>query len=159
MSTPNTNPPISHAPSDTVNGRNPLAPMNGNSSFSADHKRAPSMTVTTAGATSFNGNGPPKANVQFGSLNNSGNSPSPAMATSQLAHQPSNSLGVNNLNPRMPSPSNSPSPIPQPLQVSGGRPPSDMQGPKGAMNFGQFGSDGADVNVRISELYVRLIRN
>lgn len=157
MSTSNTNPPISHTPSESVSGRNPLTPMNGNSSFATDHKRAPSMTVTPAGATTFNTNGPPKANVQFGSLNNGGNAPSPALSSSQLAHQSSNSLGVNNLNPRMPSPSSSPSPIAQPVQASGGRPPSDMQGPKGAMNFGQFGNDGSDVNVCI--IFLRYLKD
>ncbi|KAK5939401.1 hypothetical protein PMZ80_008705 [Knufia obscura] len=152
MSTQNINPPISNAPSDVVNGRNPIVPavpMNGNSSFSNDHKRTPSMTVTPAGTTSYNPNGPPqnKANVQFGSLNGA-NTGSPAMSTPHLAHTPSASLGVNNLTPRMSSPS--PSPIPQPVQVSGGRPPSGMDGPRNGMTFGQIGNDGPDVNVRIT---------
>ena len=105
------------------------------------------MTVTPAGTTSYNPNGPPqnKTNVQFGSLNN-GASPGPqALATPHLAHTQSSSLGVNNLTPRM---SPSPSPIPQPVQVSGGRPPSGMDGPRNGMTFGQLGSEGPDVNVR-----------
>ncbi|KAK5085423.1 hypothetical protein LTS08_003113 [Lithohypha guttulata] len=152
MSTQITNPPISQYPSDSINGRNPTAsavPMNGNSALH-DHKRTPSMTVTPAGTTtSYNPNGPPqnKANVQFGSLNNGGNiNSSPAMSTPQPVHTQSNSLGVNNLAPRLPSPSSSPSPIPQPVQVSGGRPPSELSGPGKHMSFGQFGGDGSDVN-------------
>jgi len=152
MSTQNTNPPISSAPSDVFNGRNPIVPavpMNGNSSFSNDHKRTPSMTVTPAGTTSYNPNGPPqnKANVQFGSLNNgAGSTASPAMSTPQMAHTQSAGLSVNNLTPGM---SPAPSPIPQPVQVSGGRPPSGMDGPRNGMTFGQLGNEGPDVNVRI----------
>lgn len=131
MSTQTANPPISQ------NG----TPMNG-------HSRTPSMTVTPAGTTSYNQQPQNKANVQFGSLNNGGNSASsPAMSTPQPVHTQNNSLGVNNLAPRMPSPSNSPSPIPQPVQVSGGRPPSEFNGAGKNMSFGQFGGDGADVNV------------
>lgn len=134
MSTQTANPPISQ------NG----TPMNG-------HSRTPSMTVTPAGTTSYNQQPQNKANVQFGSLNNGGNAASsPAMSTPQPVHTQNNSLGVNNLAPRMPSPSNSPSPIPQPVQVSGGRPPSELNGAGKNMSFGQFGGDGADVNVCIA---------
>lgn len=108
------------------------------------------MTVTPAGTTSFNPNGPPQnkaANVQFGSLNNGSNvSSSPALSTPQLSHAPSASLGVNNLAARMSSPSGSPSPIPQPVQLTGGRPPSGMEGPQNGMKFGQFSNDQPDVN-------------
>lgn len=153
MSTQKSSPPISHAPSDSVNGRHPTNPirtptMNGNSSFPNDHKRNPSMTVTPAGTTSYNTNGTPqnKANIQFGSVNGGNVGASPAMSTPQMAHAQSNSLGVNNLVPRMPSPS--PSPIPQPVQASGGRPPSDMGGVKGNIGFGNFpAGDNSDVNV------------
>lgn len=107
------------------------------------------MTVTPAGTTSFN---PPqnKTNVVFGSLNGASADSSPAMSAQQPAHTQSNSLGVANLVPRMASPSNSPSPIPQPVQVSGGRPPSELSGPGKNMTFGQLGSDGSDTNVDIS---------
>ena len=130
----------SHNPTDSVNGRNPTIPaipsVNGN-----DHSRKPSMTVTPAGATTYSANGSAsggnqnKANIQFGSMNVPGSSP--ALGTPPpLAHQNSSSLGVNQLNPRMTSPSNSPSPIPQPNQVSGGRPPSAFQGQGNGMVFG-----------------------
>jgi translation initiation factor 4G len=137
-----------HNPSDSVNGRNPTIPaipsVNGN-----DHSRKPSMTVTPAGTTT-NGNAPTgnqnKSSIQFGSMNAPGGSP--AMGTPPLAHQPSSSLGVNQLNPRMISPSNSPSPIPQPNQVSGGRPPSTFQGQGNGMPvFGAQGPEQTDASV------------
>ena len=129
-----------HNSTESVNGRHPTIPaipsVNG-----SDHTRKPSMTVTPAGATTFSPNGSApagnqtKANIQFGSMNVPGGSP--AMGTPPpLAHQNSSSLGVNQLNPRMTSPANSPSPIPQPNQVSGGRPPSTLQGPGNGVVFG-----------------------
>lgn len=153
MSTQVGTPPVNHNPNESLNGRNPTIPAipsqasNGNS---FDHKRTPSMTVTPAGATGPNANGTPqnKSTIQFGSVNAGNSGASPAVGSpATVAHQPSASLGVNSLNPRMPSPSNSPSPIPQPSQVSGGRPPPGVQGPGNGMIFGQVGGDSPDINV------------
>lgn len=146
-----------HNLSESVNGRNPTIPaipsVNGNNSFSADHSRKPSMTVTPAGATTFSANGGTpagnqnKANIQFGSMNVQGSSPAMGPPPT-LAHQSSSSLAVNQLNPRMTSPSNSPSPIPQPNHASGGRPPSSLQGQGNGMVFGAQGPpDPADPSV------------
>ena len=141
-----------HNLTESVNGRNPTVPaipaVNGN-----DHLRKPSMTVTPAGATITANGGAPggnqsKANIQFGSMSVPGSSP--AMGTPPpLAHQNSSNLGVNQLNPRMISPSNSPSPIPQPSHVSGGRPPSSFQGQGNGMVFGAQASEQTEPSVRI----------
>lgn len=153
MATTNINPPINNASNDSVNGRTstiPAIPMNG--SFSNDHRRTPSMTVTPAGTT-VNSNTPTgnKANVQFGSLNNGGNpTSSPAVTPSQNAHNASSSLGVNNFPAHM-SNSPSPSPIPQPVQLTGGRPPSSMEGGQPNMRFGNFNTESPDVNVSLND--------
>ena len=126
----------------------PSPALNGNNSF--DHSRKPSMTVTPAGVTGFPANGGPVggskvSGIQFGSANAGA---SPALGTPSLARQSSNNLGAN-LNPRMSSPQNSPSPIPQPASVSGGRPPSSFQGSGNGLSFGQLSSDPNDPNVGI----------
>jgi hypothetical protein len=78
-------------------------------------------------------------NIQFGALNQG----SPAMGSpAMLASQPQPGLGVAQpVNPRITSPSSSPSPIPQPAS-SGGRPPSTYQAQGNAPNFGSFGDSG-----------------
>lgn len=146
MSTSVGGPPVNQNHNESVNGRNPTIPIipshasNGN-----PHARNPSMTVTPAGA-SFNANGgPPQGNankIQFGSMNAAN---SPALGASSLAHQTSNSLGVNSLGAHAASPQGSPSPIPQPVSVSGGRPPSSLQG--NGVSFGQLGAESSDSSV------------
>ena len=141
-----------------VNGRNPTIPavpsvggptiVNGNS---VDHIRKPSFTVSQSGATNpatnggAVGGGQNKPNsIQFGSMNAGGspaqNNPPP------LASQSPSNLGVAPPNPRIVSPQNSPSPIPQPA-ASGGRPPSSLQGQGNELRFGQIGGDPNDANV------------
>ena len=139
-----------HNLTESANARNPTIPaipsVNG-----SDHLRKPSMTVTPAGATITANGGAPggnqsKSNIQFGSMNIPGSSP--AMGTPPpLAQQNSSNLGVNQLNPRMISPSNSPSPIPQPSHVSGGRPPSSFQGQGNGMVFGAQASEQTEPSV------------
>ncbi|OQV05622.1 hypothetical protein CLAIMM_10331 isoform 4 [Cladophialophora immunda] len=147
--------PPAHGHSDSVNGRNPTIPaipsVNGSVSL-PDHTRKPSMTVTPAGATGFaaNGGGPggtqnKTGNIQFGSLGVANPAGSPAMGTPpSLAHQNSANLSVSQLNPRATSPSNSPSPIPQPASVSGGRPPTGFQGQGNGYTFGTLSGDQND---------------
>lgn len=145
--------PTGHGHSESVNGRNPTMPAvpNGSPFSQGDHSRKPSMTVTPAGATGFPTNGGAVGggqnklnNLQFGSVNAGG---SPAMGTPpSLAHQSSN-LGVSSLNPRVGSPGNSPSPIPQPVSASGGKPPSSLQSHGNGPVFGQFGGEGGEPNV------------
>ncbi|KAJ4503347.1 hypothetical protein HRR80_006104 [Exophiala dermatitidis] len=133
---------------ESVNGRNTTIPaipsVNGSVSL-PDHTRKPSMTVTPAGATGFpaNGRGPGgpqnKPGIRFGSLDGPNPAGSPAMGTPpSLAHENSSNLSVNQHNPGAASPSNSPSPIPQPASVSGGRPPPSFQAQGNGLSFGQL---------------------
>lgn len=144
-------PPAQHGHSDSVNGRNITTPaipsVNGNN---GDHARKPSMTVTPAGAT-LNGGAVGGAQnkatgIQFGSVNAAGS----AMGTPVAPASHHSNLSATSLNPRVDSPHNSPSPIPQPATASGGpRPPSTIQaqGMPG-MSFGNaIGQEGGDPNV------------
>ena len=142
--------PAQHGHSDSVNGRNITTPaipsVNGNN---GDHNRKPSMTVTPAGATVNGGavGGPQNkaTNIQFGSMNVAGSATGSAAAPANH----NSSLSATSLNPRVDSPHNSPSPIPQPATVSGGpRPPSTIQAQgMGGLSFGATGPDGGDPSV------------
>lgn len=146
-----------HGHSDSVNGRNPTIPaipaVNGNVSL-PDHNRKPSMTVTPAGTTGFAANGgapgpQTKPAIQFGAIGMSNPAGSPAMGTPpSLAHQNAANLSVSQLNPRASSPSNSPSPIPQPVGVSGGRPPQTFNSQGNGYTFGQMHGEHSDPSVR-----------
>ena len=125
-----------------VNGNNAV----NNSSSHGDHSRKPSVTISAQGTSGQMPNGGPAAgkpvggnNIQFGSMNSG---PSPVIAHS--APHPmrsSSSLAVQApSNPRITSPANSPSPIPQP-PASGGRPPSSLQGQGNTPIFGSLGED------------------
>ena len=161
--------PAQHGKTESIasaNGKGPIPPavpavgtptiVNGNtgassSSGAGDHSRKPSVTISAAGASGYTPNGGPVFGkpsggnpIQFGSLTAGG---SPAMAKSvPQPNQSSNSLAVNTpTNPRIISPSTSPSPIPQP-PASGGRPPSSLQGQSNGLNFGGFGGEEANVS-------------
>lgn len=159
MATPVGGAQPAHRPSDSVNGRNQTIPaipaVNGGAGSNQDHNRKPSMTVTPSGAN-FNGNavgGPQnKSQIQFGSMNAAG--ASPAMGNSALPHQSNANLSVNQLNPnqRSASPQGSPSPIPQPKEASGGRPPSTFGAQGNGPVFGQQG-DQSDPSVCSSRPY------
>ena len=130
--------------------------VNGNTQH-GDHSRKPSVTISAAGATGYMPNGRPMSgptgrpdNLQFGSLDTHGSSP---MANSDAQNQPQQqqNLGVAPAtNNRVTSPDASPSPIPQPM-VSGGRPPSSLQGQGNNLNFGPPSGDQGDMNVRLSK--------
>jgi translation initiation factor 4G len=126
--------------------------VNGAPAAQGDHSRKPSVTISSAGTTGYIPNGGPAGgvpsrtnNIQFGALNQG----SPAMGgPAMLAGQPQLGLGVAQPgNPRITSPSTSPSPIPQPAS-SGGRPPSTYQTQGNAPNFGSFGDSGDFVSHR-----------
>ena len=134
------------------------APIVANGSNSAnfasslgDHTRKPSVTISAAGASGYLPNGGPVGGkpsggngIQFGSINASA-SPAIAHSTPQL-NQPGSSLSINSQsNPRITSPSVSPSPIPQP-PASGGRPPSSLQSQGNPLSFGSIGGDEANVS-------------
>lgn len=151
--------PTGHGHSESMNGRNPTLPAvpNGNPFPPGDHTRKTSMTVTPTGVTGgFPNNGGAVGggqnklnNLQFGSVNTGG---SPAMGTPpSLANQSSN-LSVSSLNPRIGSPGNSPSPIPQPVSASGGKPPSTLQSHGNGPRFGQFEGEGSETNVSVEPI-------
>ena len=128
--------------------------INGNTPNTAkgDHLRNPSVTISAAGPPQNTPNGasvPTKSltgsQITFGQMYNADGSPRSTNATPHQPDQSGNSLGIHNsANPRITSPANSPSPIPQP-SASGGRPPS--HGHNGsAINFGAFNGPGANVS-------------
>lgn len=120
-----------------VNGNTMPAPTT-----QGDHTRKPSFTISAAGATGHVPNGSTGAStrIQFGSQG------SPATGKPATLAQPQASLDVAQpMNPRSTSPQTSPSPIPQPV-LSGGRPPSTLQGQAGP-NFGGFDRESPDMNV------------
>jgi translation initiation factor 4G len=120
----------------------------------ADHSRKQSVTISSAGTTGFIPNGGPAGNpnrnsIQFGSVDQQN---SPAMGSPAIpVSQPHGNLNVAQpVNPRITSPSTSPSPIPQPAS-SGGRPPSTYQAPGNAPNFGSFGDASGDARQRMNQ--------
>lgn len=119
-----------------VNGSNAL-----NTPTQHDHKRGPSVSISSAAVSNFGSNGgPAPSNIQFGDIERGS---SPAALNPTIVSQPASATA--SLNPRSISPQPSPSPIPQP-SISGGRPPSTFSQGNG-LNFGSFGSDLNDSNV------------
>lgn len=110
--------------------------VNGNSQ---DHNRKASVTMN--GSFVANGSSSaPKAPIQFGSL-----AESPAVTHSTPAVAQSNSAPIAiPSNPRVTSPAQSPSPIPQPAASGGGKPPSTVQ--SGGMTFGSHPGGDGDVS-------------
>lgn len=114
-----------------------------------DHGRKPSMVINASGASGYTPNGGPvgqnsRPPISFGSMNAQG-SPMPQASAPQ--HSQSSSLGAPPSNPRVISPTHSPSPIPQPA-ASGGRPPSSLQAQNNGMTFGSMGGEGDQVSSR-----------
>lgn len=112
-----------------------------------DHGRKPSVIISASGTTGQIPNGGPapqssRPNINFGSMN--GPSGSPAIASSVPAQATTPNLSA--ANPRITSPSHSPSPIPQPA-ASGGKPPANLPGQSNAPNFGSFGAENAEVSI------------
>jgi hypothetical protein len=115
-----------------------------------DHSRKPSVTISSAGTTGYIPNGGPagSARIQFGDLPQSPSSQSIGSPAPPATQPQPNNLGVSPTpsNPRVPSPQDPPSPIPQ-HSSSGGRPPSSFQyqGSNMNMSFGSMNS-GDDVS-------------
>jgi translation initiation factor 4G len=110
----------------------------------SDHGRKASVTINANNGYMANGGpvGGSKGSIQFGSL---ADSPAVSHSTPQISHPtPSAAIPIPG-NPRVTSPAQSPSPIPQP-SASGGRPPSGLGGQGNNMTFGSLGGDG-DVSV------------
>lgn len=136
-----------------VNGNTPTSSTSG----PGDHSRKASVTISAAGAPGNLPNGglvagkPTGSNgIQFGSMK--AESP-PAAANGASKPVPSgSSLAVNTpANPRVTSPTTSPSPIPQPA-ASGGKPPSTLHGHSNSLSFGNFGGAEANVSRHICQL-------
>jgi translation initiation factor 4G len=145
-----------------VNGRNSISPavpavnapaiahsssaINGGAT---DHSRKSSVTISATGPSGYVPNGGPvggsKGGIQFGSITDS---PAASHSTPQIAQTTSAPIAIPN--PRVTSPAQSPSPIPQP-SASGGRPPSGLAGQGNGPTFGSLGGDG-DVSVPIIPL-------
>jgi len=153
-----------HGNKESMNGRAPppmAAPPvinNGAAAYGGappviiDHSKQPSVTINAAGASGYMPNGGPAApsnrpNISFGSLNVNG---SPAIASSVPYQSQTSSLPPPQSNPRITSPANSPSPIPQPA-ASGGRPPSAFQGQGNSLSFGSMGGADSDSTVSFPE--------
>lgn len=131
-----------------VNESNVISPA----AHSSGHLRKPSVTISASGSSGQMPNGGPIAgkpaagnSIQFGQM---GAGASPGIANNLGYHGVSSStLSVTSpANPRITSPSSSPSPIPQP-SASGGRPPSSLQSQGNGLSFGDMGEDPS---VRIS---------
>ncbi|KAI1335172.1 hypothetical protein F5Y15DRAFT_428480 [Xylariaceae sp. FL0016] len=116
----------------------PSAPAvaHGSSNVNGDHTRKSSVTMSANGPNSHSTNGASvnaKPGIQFGFQD------SPAASHSTPQPGTAAPIPIPGGNPRVTSPANSPSPIPQP-SASGGRPPSSAaQG--GSMTFGSFGGE------------------
>lgn len=145
-----------------VNGRAPVTPAVPVVSTPAvahsngDHSRKGSVTI----AQGFPNGGPvggPSSKIQFGSLPDS---PAITNSTPQIAHSTSSApIPIPNQNPRVVSPAQSPSPIPQVPQVSGGaRPLQSSSAQPSGMVFGSLNSNG-DTDVSLQELPIRNITN
>lgn len=106
-----------------------------------DHTRKASVTI----AQGFPNGGPvggASSKIQFGSLPDS---PAITNSTPQIAHSTSSApIPIPNQNPRVVSPAQSPSPIPQAIQVSGGARPlqSNTAQPSNMPVFGSLNSNG-----------------
>ena len=129
-----------------VNGNNAVSPT----SHQFEHSRKSSVTISAAGASGQMPNGGPVAGkpamgngipVQFGSMHASA-SPNLSNAGPHLGSNASSLAVASASNPRITSPQNSPSPIPQPA-ASGGRPPSSFHSQGNSLSFGSIGDDTA----------------
>ncbi|KAI1376767.1 hypothetical protein F4677DRAFT_459581 [Hypoxylon crocopeplum] len=141
-----------HAKSSSIspmNGRPNIMPAipsvlaHGTSSVNGvvDHNRKSSVTMSTNGPNSYSTNGGStgaKGNIQFEYQE----SPAVSHSTPQTGSAP---IPIPDSNPRVTSPQNSPSPIPQP-SASGGRPPSGTA--QQGMTFGSFGVDSDRPHMR-----------
>jgi translation initiation factor 4G len=120
---------------------------------SADHSRKASVTISASGTSGYIANGGPvggsKGGIQFGSITDS---PAASHSTPQIAQPAASAPIAIPSNPRVTSPAQSPSPIPQP-SASGGRPPSGLAGQGNGVTFGSLGGDG-DVSL-IASLRIR----
>jgi hypothetical protein len=109
---------------------------------STHHSRKSSVTISANGTSGYLQNGGPvggsKGGIQFGSITDS---PAASHSTPQIAQSATSAPIPIPANPRVVSPAQSPSPIPQP-SASGGRPPSGLAQQGNGVTFGSLGGDG-----------------
>lgn len=114
--------------------------VNSSSAMNGDSNKKPSVTISAAGATGHLPNGGPvtpsaRPNINFGSLNEGVSS----AGDSNAPQSQNSSLPTPAGNPRITSPTTSPSPIPQPAATSGGKPPAHLQNQGNGLSFGSIG--------------------
>lgn len=148
--------PVQHGKSSSispVNGRSSIPPavpvvstpaiassgaLNGNA---MEHSRKSSVTIN--GGYVANGSSGASKAIQFGSLVES---PAATHSTPQIAQSTASSAPISiPSNPRVTSPAQSPSPIPQPTASGGGRPPAGLQST--GMTFGSHPGGDGDVSI------------
>lgn len=118
-----------------VSAASPAVAHGTSSANGESHARDPSVTL----ANGPSGASAPK-NIQFGFQD----SPAASHSSPQPGSAP---IAIPGGNPRVTSPQNSPSPIPQPSATGGGRPLSGAA-PGNAMTFGSFGGDSERPHMR-----------
>lgn len=123
------------------------SPVNGKNMQNGEHGRKPSVVISASGTTGQIPNGGPvgqssRPNISFGSMNAPQGSPAIASSVPHQVATPSLTPG----NPRITSPTHSPSPIPQPA-ASGGKPPSTLPGQSNGLSFGSMGAENGDASV------------
>lgn len=110
------------------------------------HARKPSVVITASGATGPNGapitpNARPK--ISFGSMAGPPGSSPASINAIPFSSQTSTLPPSKSDNPRITEPSQSPSPIPQPM-ASGGRPPNLPMASGNGLSFGSMGMDNSE---------------
>ncbi|KJR82327.1 translation initiation factor 4G [Sporothrix schenckii 1099-18] len=130
-------PATANGSSSSNNGKpiTPAVPAVLNGSSAAEHARKSSVTISATGPSSFIANGGSSGAGAKAPIPKFGYDESPAIAHSTPS-QP-----IAGSNQQIPSPAQSPIPIPQP-SASGGRPPSVISQDGASMKFGSFGGDG-----------------
>ncbi|KAH8683129.1 hypothetical protein BGZ60DRAFT_427593 [Tricladium varicosporioides] len=108
-----------------------------------DHSRKSSVTISATGPSGYVANGGPvggsKAGIQFGSITDS---PAASHSTPAISQATSAPIPIPASNPRVTSPAQSPSPIPQPAASGGAKPPTGLAGQANGPTFGSLGGDG-----------------
>ena len=125
--------------SSPANGKPAAVPVVSTPVVNGDHSRQASVTINGANPVANGSTNASKTNIQFGSL---AESPAVSHSTPHVAQSDSAPIAIPS-NPRVTSPAQSPSPIPQPA-VSGGKPPSTVQ--SGGMTFGSHPGGDGDVS-------------
>lgn len=134
--------------SNSSQAANNSASQSTNNMQNGEHGRKPSVLISASGTTGQIPNGAPvgqnsRPNINFGSINAPSGSPAIATSVPHQAQTPSLNAPKD---PRVTSPTHSPSPIPQPA-ASGGKPPSTLPNQSNGLSFGSMGAENGDMSV------------